>query len=89
MQGSIVNIEADGLVHPTSASLSMGGEVGEFLIYVTVLFFLHKRRCFFFSYPKYQVRLWLKQEERNYVMLFQKQQTVNQQLIFQMVRFNY
>ncbi|CAF1015886.1 unnamed protein product [Adineta steineri] len=31
VQGSIVNIKADAIVHPTSTSLNMGGEVGHAL----------------------------------------------------------
>ena len=31
LQGDIVKVQADGIVHPTSESFYMGGEVGEFL----------------------------------------------------------
>ena len=30
MQGSIVNIKADAIVHPTNNSFYMGGDVGEY-----------------------------------------------------------
>jgi O-acetyl-ADP-ribose deacetylase (regulator of RNase III) len=31
VQGSIINIKADAIVHPTGASLNLGGEVGHAL----------------------------------------------------------
>jgi len=38
VQGSIVNIKADAIVHPTNNSFYMGGDVGSY--------FFSKKRCF-------------------------------------------
>ncbi len=46
VQGNIINIKADAIVHPTNASLSLGGEVGSYFHYLLSninFFFVNKK----------------------------------------------